>query len=152
MRILENYPVNITEDSIASDTLPHSNPPLSFLDPLGASQELSRARSDVKDYYVHCPKLFKSASVKHQVFQTVHTEPSSGSIEAGAALYTATEPVPEYRHVLPFGRKAEEDVTMSEMSFEVNRLPEGCGAPLKRQVKHKDRCAWGEQAKVHRKH
>jgi len=30
-----------------------------------------------------------------------------------------TEPeVPEYRHVLGFNRKAEEDVTMSEMSFE----------------------------------
>jgi|LauGreDrversion4_2_1035121.scaffolds.fasta_scaffold317786_1 hypothetical protein len=30
-----------------------------------------------------------------------------------------TEPeVPEYRHVLGYNRKAEEDVTMSEMSFE----------------------------------
>jgi hypothetical protein len=106
----------------------------------------------VKDYYVHCPKLFKSASVKHHVYQTVHTEPSSGSLEAAGALYTATEPVPEYRHVLPFGRKAEEDVTMSEMSFEVNRLPECCGAPPKRQVKHKDRCACSSQPKAQRKH
>lgn len=34
MRLMDNHPVNITEDSVASDTLPHSNPPmsLSFID------------------------------------------------------------------------------------------------------------------------
>jgi hypothetical protein len=78
MQVLENRAVDISEDSMCSENLPHANPPLSLqiLDKSPKDQNNAiRQDHSVKEYYVHCPKLFKSASNKSSAFQTVQTEP-----------------------------------------------------------------------------
>lgn len=59
MRVLENHAVDITEDSICSDMLPHANPPLGLTSFISHDDKMKTPnKSTVQDYYVNCPRLF----------------------------------------------------------------------------------------------
>ena len=97
MKMLENYAVDITEDSMSSDMLPHANPPLSlsfvvereqhnlFTQENNRNHDIRNSYNfnmrtqpkpnaiEVQDYYVHCPKLFKSAQTKNHTQNNQHT-------------------------------------------------------------------------------
>jgi hypothetical protein len=62
LQIIENYTVNVTEDSICSDTMPHSKPPQILQSVEGGVTPVKM--ESVVDYYVKCTsKISKTSNV-----------------------------------------------------------------------------------------